>query len=166
MWPGWDSNSQPLGYSQITNLTRLRYRSQLLIVVRITSYHMLSKAKLKFMTSLCMTHERGFLDVSRVTFAGRPGARNFPGWSWWKVIAWKPGNIFHRLEFFKNRQFFFNLCVFLRISTFLSCFSMKYRDFTVKSKPIILLFQTMKIRLLDFHSLGLLFFSYILLTLG
>ena len=38
---------------------------------------------------------------------------------------------------------------------FLLCFSMKYRDFSVKSKPIISLLQTMKIRLLDFHCLGL-----------
>ena len=39
-------------------------------------------------------------------------------------------------------------------------FSMKYRDFSVKSKPIILLFQTMKIRLLDFHRLELPFLLY------
>ena len=32
---------------------------------------------------------------------------------------------------------------------------MKYRDFLVKSKLIISLFQTMKIRSLDFHCLGL-----------
>ena len=41
---------------------------------------------------------------------------------------------------------------------FILCFSMKYRDLSVKSKQIISLFQTMKIRLLDFHYLGLLFF--------
>ena len=39
---------------------------------------------------------------------------------------------------------------------FLLCFSINYRDFLVKLKPIISLFQTMKIiRLLDFLCLGL-----------
>ena len=37
-------------------------------------------------------------------------------------------------------------------------FSVKYRDFSVKSKPIISLFQTIKLRLSDFHYLELLFF--------
>ena len=37
---------------------------------------------------------------------------------------------------------------------------MKYRDFSVKSKPVISLFQTMKIRLLDFHCFGLFFLLY------
>ena len=39
---------------------------------------------------------------------------------------------------------------------FLLCFSMNYRDFLVKLKPIISLFQTMKLLLLDLHCLGLL----------
>ena len=37
---------------------------------------------------------------------------------------------------------------------------MKYGDFSVKSKPIISLFQTMKIRLLDFHCLDYFFLLY------
>ena len=45
---------------------------------------------------------------------------------------------------------------------FLLCFSLNYRDFSVESKPIISMFQTMKIRLLDFDSLGLLFFPSVL----
>ena len=43
---------------------------------------------------------------------------------------------------------------------FLLCFSINYRDFSVKWKPIISLIQTMKIRLLDFHCLGLHFRLY------
>ena len=38
--------------------------------------------------------------------------------------------------------------------------SVKYRQFSVKSKPIITLSQTMELRLLDFHCLGLLFFFF------
>ena len=47
--------------------------------------------------------------------------------------------------------------IYRKKKVFLLCFSMNYRDFLVKSKPIISLFQTMKIRLLDFYCLGLLF---------
>ena len=43
---------------------------------------------------------------------------------------------------------------------FFLSFSMNYRDFSVKSKSIISLFQTMKIRLMDFHCLGLFFLLY------
>ena len=50
-----------------------------------------------------------------------------------------------------------NKCVTFKIKCFLLCFSMNSRDFSVKSKLIISLFQTMKIRLSDFHSLELLF---------
>ena len=50
-----------------------------------------------------------------------------------------------------------------QLTTFLLCFSMKCRNSSVKSKLIISLFQRMKIRLLDFHCLGLTtFFSSIL----
>ena len=46
-------------------------------------------------------------------------------------------------------------CTETSCSAFLLCFSMNYRDFSVKM--IILLFQIVKILLLDFHCLGLLF---------
>ena len=46
-------------------------------------------------------------------------------------------------------------------SVFRLCFLVKYSDFLVKAKPIIILFQTMKLRLSDCHCFGLPFFLQI-----
>ena len=48
-----------------------------------------------------------------------------------------------------------------KISILLLCFSMKYRDFSGKSKLTFSLFQTLQIRFSNIHCFGLLFFFFL-----
>ena len=60
-----------------------------------------------------------------------------------------------------------NAVVVIRVHCiFLLCFSMKYKDFSVKSNSTFSLFQMMKIRFSKSHCLGLLFSSPDLKTIG